>query len=38
MNNMVNDQKDHNILNDRITHFAHKPDGLLVEESNENID
>ena len=29
MNNIVNDKKGHNIVNDS---FAHKPDGLLVVE------
>ena len=28
MNNIVNDKKGHNIVNDS---FAHKPDGLIVE-------
>ena len=32
MNNIVNNKKGHNIV---INSFAHKPDGLLVEEWSE---
>ena len=37
MNNIVNDKKGHNIVNDKIfSSFAHKPDGLLVFEGITN--
>ena len=34
MNNIINDKKGHNIVNDS---FAHKPDGLLVTTCFENV-